>query len=206
MRVILEGACGVGKTSLARALSALSNTPVYRPFRGKSEHITQSTVTAMQDLGLSVNGWEEDMYTADFLSVVRSDVIIDRSMPSAMAYNEVSSSPLAARARQTILRLWAERIAAARATIVLVVCAEATRKQRCPDRGGEWEARGILNATSEAAHVGPTPGFSVWRVNTNKASPEALAQVINRRVMVGATSMFIETLADPNRPRWFNEQ
>lgn len=204
MRFILEGGCGVGKSTLARALGVITGVPVYRPFRGQDEHISQQTIRHMQDLGLSVNGWEEDLYTADFLSVVHSDVIIDRSMPSALAYNEVSERALEASQRRAILGLWAERIVAARAIVVLVVCNEDERKRRSPSRGGAWECDGILNVISEAAYLAPKPGFAVWRVNSGRATPEALAQVLARRAIGGHRSSFIDTLADPSRPGVFD--
>jgi len=203
MRIILEGGSGVGKTTLARALGTVTGVPVYRPFRGKDEHINPQTVAAMQDLGLSVNGWEEDMYTADFLSVVSASVIVDRSMPSAMAFNAVSSCALDARSRRTILRLWGERIVAARATLVLVVCSEALRAERSPARGGIWETKGIADAILEACQI--VPGLPVWRVDTGKMTTDALAQVITRRVILGAPSSFVETLNGSNPGAWFAE-
>src|SRR6266699_6927900 len=95
MRVIIEGGCGRGKTTLAKELSRITAVPLYRPFRGTSEHITPVMMERYrQDLGLNINGWEEDLYVADMLATVSASVILDRSMPSAIAYNEASDGPL----------------------------------------------------------------------------------------------------------------
>lgn len=195
MRIVLEGGSGVGKSTLAKALNAITGVPVYRPFRGKSEHIPAETVKDMQDLGLSVNGWEEDLYTADMLSVVNSDVILDRSLPSAMAFNSVSSCALDMRTRRAIIRLWAERIVAARAVLVLVTCDAQLRQSRSPDRGGDWEVDGIRKAVIEAHREAPLPGLDVWSVDTGRATAAALAQCVARRAIGGHESSFITTLA-----------
>lgn len=207
MRLILEGGSGVGKSTLARALATLTGVPVYRPFRGDAEHISSATVRMMQGLGLSVNGWEEDLYTADVLSVLSSDVIIDRSMPSAMAHNEVSSCALDAHARRTILRLWAERIVKARAVLVLVACEEMTRVSRIEaarigSSDYEWEVNGIVKAVREAVREVPLtmPGLEVWRVNTSTTSATVLADALARRAYTGRPSTRIDILASPDKP------
>jgi cytidylate kinase len=190
MRVVLEGGSGVGKSTLAKALAVITGIPVYRPFRGKDEHISPAVIRDMQNLGLSVNNWQEDLYTADILSVVTSDVILDRSMPSAMAWNEVSSDALMLAHRRAVLRLWAERIVASRAALVLVVCDEATRRERSPTRGGEWETAGIRKAIVDAVAV--VPALEHWQVNTDSSTPEAIADALARRIINGTRSKHID--------------
>lgn len=194
MRLILEGASGVGKSTLARALKDITGAPIYRPFRGNDEHISPLNVARMQDLGLSVNGWQEDLYTADLLSVVTSQgVILDRSMPSAMAWNEVSSDALDQRTRRTVLRMWAERIVAARAVLVLVECAEATRKERSPERGGAWEQHAIIKAMREACHEAP---LSIWMVHTDQHQIESLARALAVKAIHGPTGHQSDALVE----------
>lgn len=196
MKVVLDGGCGVGKTSLARAISEVTGAPVYRPFRGAADHISPRMVSAMQQLGLSVNGWEEDLYVADLLANVPCSVILDRSMPSAIAYNEMSSTALLAGHRRTLLRLWGERIASAGAVLVLVEATEAVRKVRSPERGGEWEGKAIRAAALHAST--DVPGMIVWSVRTDASKPQDLAQALCRRIMFGADTALVTHVAGPS--------
>jgi hypothetical protein len=192
-RFIVEGACGVGKSTLARALANEVGAPVYRPFRGTNDHIPDFVVRQMQDLGISVNGWEEDLYTADLMANVPFPVVIDRSMPSAMAWDAVRSEPLEPRNRRAILRLWAERIVAARAILVLVACDAQTRLKRCPDRGGDWEVEGIRAAIREAWNE--APGLVVWTVRTDFLLPEVIALDLNKKYRFGKSVPSVFTMS-----------
>ena len=127
MIIILEGAHGSGKTTLAVRLGMVTRWPVYRPFRAVGIHSDSERESAAAFL--SLNTWREELFEADLLSVLwpRGGIILDRSMPSGLAYD----SKLSPHDRLAILRLWASRMKAARnAVIILVETAAETAKQR----------------------------------------------------------------------------
>lgn len=193
MKVILEGGCGRGKTTLGNELALLTAVPLYRPFR-HTDHISKEQMDAMrQEIGLSINGWEEDLYVADFIANVQCSVILDRSMPSALAYNEASSNPLSFTQRQAVLELWAQRITAARATLVLLVGSETVRKKRSPTRGGQWEEDGIKQAIREAIVLGHGIGDPVT-INTDNCEPDKAALALARYATWGYPHPLIEPL------------
>ena len=199
MFVIIEGPSGVGKTTLARELAAVTAAPVYRAFRGADAHINARTIHAMQDLGLSVNGWEEDMYIADLMATVNASVILDRSMPSGLAWNEASSCALLPGQRRAVVRLWCERIVAARASLVLLTCDAETRRRRVsPERFGDWEAVGISKAVQEVLvyRASHRADLTMLSVNTDRIDPADIAQALARRIVHGVRRAFITEMTD----------
>lgn len=88
--IIMEGANGGGKTSYARALSGLLDAPLYRAFRRPgADHHNGNDMERLQNLGVPVNTWMDDMYLADLSRIIGNEVIVDRSMPSAVVYEIV---------------------------------------------------------------------------------------------------------------------
>lgn len=194
MKLIIEGACGRGKSTLAKELALITAVPVYRPFRGFSEHITVADATKMQDeLGLSINGWEEDIYIADFLANVNASVILDRSLPSALAYNEVSTRALLARQRRMVVDLWTERMHAARATLLILRGSEEVRAKRSPMRGGKWEDLGIEAAVREIKERTNWP-FQILYANTDVVAADVLAATVARFLTLGRGNAGLLTL------------
>lgn len=184
MRLILEGGCGHGKTTLANKLSAITAVPVYRPFRKPGTHISTGEMErARQSLGLSINGWEEDIYVADMLASINASVILDRSMPSALAYNEASSSPLVPVQRRSVLRLWVDRMITARAILVLLAGNEEVRSRRSPLRGGAWEDKAINDVIAEIGEF--TNQIPIWRVWTDRNGADVLSAAVARAVTLG---------------------
>jgi thymidylate kinase len=97
--IVLEGINAVGKTTLARTLAARSGACILRPFRPDEEfHFTGHTDVERElgGYGVPVNTHVDDLYVADILSklwpVTKGHVILDRSMPSALAYGDVASN------------------------------------------------------------------------------------------------------------------
>ena len=90
MIVILEGCNGVGKSAYASELASVLGAPVLRPFRPDSGyHWNGETDLELElsRLGVPVNTHVDDLYVADILGqLAYSDVILDRSVPSAIAY------------------------------------------------------------------------------------------------------------------------
>jgi len=87
--IIMEGTNGGGKTSYGRALAGMMRASVYRPFRrpGNSHHGEERQ--KLEAIGVPVNTWMDDMYLADLSRILETEVIVDRSMPSAIAYEMV---------------------------------------------------------------------------------------------------------------------
>lgn len=112
MLVILEGLEGVGKTTVAEAISRSLTIPVYRAFRqGRRAHAgTGSQLDAMlKDFGVPHNTHVEDLYAVDLLTTVGGSVILDRSMPSAVAYG-IADGILDSDLAYKMFRYWASRL------------------------------------------------------------------------------------------------
>ena len=93
MIVILEGCNGVGKSAYAEALADYLGAPVLRPFRPSPDYHwngERPLEVALKRLGVPVNTHVDDLYIADILGqlgqLTPRDVILDRSVPSAIAY------------------------------------------------------------------------------------------------------------------------
>lgn len=152
MIVVIEGPIGAGKTSLGRALIPLMDAPLYRPFRlRRDDHtpgIGDPRLSAVADV-LPVNTYLEDMYVADLLSVLKKpSVILDRSLPSGLAYNQAGDRALPLGALRILASVWADRMVEADAMVIYM---DAPR-DRCRKVAGTryWERedeliRGVLD-------------------------------------------------------------
>lgn len=97
MIYILEGVNGVGKTRYAKMLREQLDIPIVRPFRNGSlmddchwnadpKLKSNKWQTTLEAMGVPINTHVDDLYVADFLATFRMDCILDRSVPSAVAY------------------------------------------------------------------------------------------------------------------------
>jgi thymidylate kinase len=89
MIIILEGVNGVGKSTYATLLSAKLRLPIIRPFR--INHTTHTGNDSKYELelkkyGVKPNTHIDDLYVADLLRQLQSGAILDRAIPSAIAY------------------------------------------------------------------------------------------------------------------------
>lgn len=87
MLLVIEGGVGTGKTTLGKRLYAALGWPLYRSFRpGWDGHEPGAELPEALRRNVPVNTWVDDLYLVDFVMSVGTDVIVDRSMPSALAY------------------------------------------------------------------------------------------------------------------------
>lgn len=85
--LVIEGGVGTGKTTLGKRLYSALGWPLYRSFRpGWEGHEPGAELPKELRFHVPVNTWVDDLYLADFVMSVGTDVIVDRSMPSALAY------------------------------------------------------------------------------------------------------------------------
>lgn len=144
MILVFEGTVGSGKSTLATAVSAITKIPVYRPFRMPVDGHAPGELSApwAAEIGFPINTWMEDLFQADLHAALKTSVLLDRSMPSALVYEwmgiTTSPSPLdTARARRLALEAWSARMHQAGARIVLMkasiaTCVRRRRKQGAP--------------------------------------------------------------------------
>jgi thymidylate kinase len=171
MILVLEGPCGSGKSTLAKALCAKLGWPMYRAFRrDPNDHTPGRTAELLRDAGLPLNTWMEDMFAADLLAQVKSNVILDRSLPSGLAYDEATlSSRLSERQRVGIAVEWGSLMRQARAFLVKVeappeVC--ASRNGRHNAYFAEQEMKSIFKWVDHSGVPSMpllTDGFAVGR-------------------------------------------
>lgn len=185
--IVLEGPSGVGKTTLMRAIQKHIEWPAYRAFRSARDgHQPGSSEGWLSKLNVPVNTWQEDLFAADLLSVVKSNVILDRSMLSALTYEEMgvgSVTGLGPRERSGALGLWARRMVLGGGLIVMMrapvrVCFERSKRFTLEhieqERRLLWEY--ALKAQEYGADVCTTEGDAV----------EENARVIAQMVLNGS--------------------
>lgn len=115
MIIVLEGVNGVGKTSAAITLADAIGATAIRPFRPHVGHHWTEPSDALGDrlrsIGVPVNTHVDDLYAGDLLAKIVDQfhkphymkVVLDRSMLSAMAYDNTTPSEA--------YRVWQEQMA-----------------------------------------------------------------------------------------------
>lgn len=112
MIIILDGLEGTGKSTAAQILSDAWGLPIYRAFRADPHEHWDGRTGLKQflcDLRVPVNTYVEDLYVVDLLATIGGDAILDRSMPSAVAYGTLHNDWSAAEAERGF-KYWAWRL------------------------------------------------------------------------------------------------
>lgn len=187
MLLILEGLEGTGKSTLARAVARCTNAPIYRPFRtDEHEHMGDgSRVEKMLgELGVAVNTYVEDVYAADLLGALRSDAILDRSMPSGLAYSLVQGLIPPDRVKE-LMEWWCWRLGP-RADVLYVymrcdpaVAAVRGRGARVRHTPDHLES---LTTTLDFCYQEVSKRFRALDVDTSAAKPETVAARIMKEI------------------------
>ena len=115
MIVVLEGQEGAGKSTVAEALSVRTGWPVLKMSTYWGEQFVhrmgghEGKIQLLKDLGIPINTVIEDIFASVVLAELGIDAILDRSVPSGLAYgleyDEVTKDQVL-----PLWRIWAENL------------------------------------------------------------------------------------------------
>jgi len=139
MIIVLEGGIGTGKTTLGKALSKDINRPLYRSFRRDGDDHTPGSILPVSIHSVfPVNTWVEDMFQMDVFRALRPDVICDRGMPSALAYNAMDLDHVFTCLPEgqggEVAAVWGRMLRDAHGVVLELVCDLNKRMERTGDR------------------------------------------------------------------------
>lgn len=188
MILVLEGTNGTGKSTYAKRLSEELGATIIRPFRPHSDFHFDGTTRLERDLkhyGVPVNTHVDDLYVADILgrlegsNNVRS--ILDRSMPSALAYGSARVQLLAAQRDELgLMNLWQSSLRGASVLYVWLHADEEDCKKRMGARNIPLPYS-ILRARFDQLYGMIT--FPKMDINTSVRSVEEGIQLILKRAL-----------------------
>jgi len=143
MILILEGTNGTGKSTCAKLLSPILGAPVYRPFRrGNSDlHWGSCSVQEKQlreQFKVPLNTHIEDLYVADLISTVETNIILDRSIPSAISYGLMEHDPLLPNDTVELFFYWQKMLLEQKALYVWMTATYDTARKRSINRIPSW--------------------------------------------------------------------
>jgi thymidylate kinase len=177
MIIVLEGLNGGGKTTYATALSKVLGVPIYRPFRADAldGHGFYPDVARMSRAGVPVNSYHEEIYASDVMRVVKPDVILDRSMPSAILYGQVNGNlPTEKGDIDYLFELWDNNMFQAGAQLVWLECSNyEVAKQRCSHEKMPLNIGQFQKLSNLSQKIFTKVKFSKMKINTEITPVEA---------------------------------
>lgn len=186
MIIIIEGLNGSGKTTLARGLSELTGFPVVRPFRrGTHDHMKGDWVRYLNRLGVPANAYPEDIVATEVLVQTGANAILDRSLPSGVAYGELEEG-LTRDKTLELLGVWTDLLKSApsrRVVYVEMFAHQSLRAQRLGGRAddrlfGEDVLRNVFELARDAVEAAGLPMASFCSNDPGQASPRSVLEVI----------------------------
>ncbi len=151
--IVLEGLNGVGKSSLAKAMSSFYSIPILRAFRHSRTDLHLSAgdngiAQRMKQLGVPANTFVDDVYLADFLQATRISCVMDRSMGSAIAHGLLDGSVKNPAHALQLVDHWESQLSGLDVVYVYMVADEALCRERC---AGRWQPnRGMWSHLNES--------------------------------------------------------
>lgn len=185
MIYILEGTNGVGKSQVAQAIQArLPDAPLWRPFRDSPErhwgHNDGETGTMLKSWGVPLNSFIDDLYVADALRTLRPSrpIILDRSMPSGVAYGTLDNEAWTQSSVDDVWGYWLSMMADAGPVVWIHLKAPYNvTKSRCSGRWHpnkkQWE---LLTRTYDRLIARTSGKLPIHVIHTHDKTPEAIAE------------------------------
>lgn len=139
MIILLEGINGVGKTTYAEMLSKILKIQYYHALKNGNMDVhwgeKGEKERALREVGAPLNTHIEDLYLADMLKTFNINAVIDRSMPSAIAYGKVERLEYLKTAEECVkvYSLW-EKMMPLDVLYVYMLCDYNVAKERCKNR------------------------------------------------------------------------
>lgn len=178
MIVILEGLNGTGKTSVAKALAADRGYKIYRPLReGVSSHWDDSGLKRqLTDCRVQSNSYLDDVFAVDALVQMESrewSVVLDRSMPSAVAYGLLNGTVKGEAHRNALLTYWKRRLLQLQTPVLYfwLQSEHDVARSRTAGRYPSNEHLGSLFSSFEACYeyVLQSSSIRCFKINTTRA-------------------------------------
>lgn len=134
MIVVLEGLNGTGKSAAANWLRGDLGYPIIRLFRnGSDDHLDGARVEQLRSLGIPVNTYVEDVFVAEFLVRTGSPAILDRSMPSGLAYGLLEDR-IDSEQVEPLMRIWCDILRRSGAHVIHLHASRDVRERRIEGR------------------------------------------------------------------------
>jgi len=137
----------------------------------------------LKKLGVPVNTYVDDLYVADFLRATRRGAILDRSMPSALAYPMMRGEEITPKTAKKLVVVWEQILRAAKIPVVYVwmQASHEVVKERCV---GRWHPNKAQYAKLESTfkRVFVTLSLCKRRVVTTELSENETIKTVRQVV------------------------
>ena len=181
MIVFLEGINGTGKTAYAKALANRLGWPTYRTFRKGAGKHDSALIEQLADFGCPVNSHVDDIYLADFFATFRIDAILERSYPSALAYDTVYDT-ITRRQSAAAFKYWLKQLREFEHLYVwLEADYETAHARQSGFKPSKKEYKALVRAYDKAFHQLPK---SKMRISTQIASIADGVEAICQRMKI----------------------
>ena len=185
MIIVLDGLEGTGKSTAAGILSSKLGLPVYRAFRPEAGmHWTGDThlEAMLRRLRVPVNTYVEDLFMVDMLSTVGGSAILDRSMPSAVAYGTLHKDWTEAQAIEGF-SYWMDRLEQCQDVVYLyVTCDRYIAQIRSKGRRRDIDDEAHLDAKFTYCWREMSPRFNAHTLDTSNHGVEGMMADIAKRI------------------------
>jgi predicted ATPase len=156
--LVIEGVNGTGKTTLVQHIVATRGFRWHKAFRAESELGShwdapegQAKAAKLARLGIPVNTYLEDMFLADFYGRhANVNVVLDRSLPSAIAYRDIPDANIV-----EAMEVWKRTLGAHGKVAYLTLTADyaAVVSRVEPQRVPTVEQHTYVSESLEWAHI-----------------------------------------------------